>query len=110
MPGAPFLAQAADGKLRPFNKQNIYVYHKWQLSMRKCTLRSDAPSNTLPVLPLRVVSQGNFIIARCKSILCTRSFPMGDGGVSGRAFHRPDRESRLYEMLLPEVRLCRSAP
>ena len=79
MPGAPFLAQAADGKLRPFSKQNIYVYHKWQLSMRECMLRSDAPSNTLPVLPLRVVSQGNFIIARCKSILCTRSFPMGDG-------------------------------
>ena len=110
MPGAPSLAQAADGKLRPFSKQNIYVYHKWQLSMRECILRSDAPSNTLPVLPLRVVPQGNFIIARCKSILCTRSFPMGDWGVSGRAFHRSDRESRLYEMLLQEVRLCRSAP
>jgi hypothetical protein len=39
-------------------------------------LRSDAPSYNLPVLPLHVVPQGDFIGARCKSILCTRSFPM----------------------------------
>ena len=27
----------------------------------------------------------------------------------GRAFRRPGRESRIYEMVLQEVRLCRSA-
>jgi Glutathione-dependent formaldehyde-activating enzyme len=41
-------------------------------------LRSDAPSHTLPVLPLRVVPQSDFIIARCKSILCTRSWVTGE--------------------------------
>ena len=34
-------------------------------------------SYNLPVLPLRVVPQSDFIGAHCKSILCTRSFPMG---------------------------------
>ena len=66
-----------DGQLWPFSKQDCYVYHKRELSMQECMLRSDAPSHTLPVLPLRVVPQSDFIIARCKSILCTRSFPMG---------------------------------
>jgi hypothetical protein len=67
----------AEGQLWPFSKQDCYVYHKRELSMQECMLRSDAPSHTLPVLPLRVVPQSDFIIARCKSILCTRSFPMG---------------------------------
>ena len=67
----------AEGQLWPFSKQDCYVYHKRELSMQECMLRSDAPSHTLPVLPLRVVPQSDFIIARCKSILCTRSCPMG---------------------------------
>ena len=67
----------ADGQLWPFSKQDCYVYHTRELSMQECMLRSDAASHTLPVLPLRVVPQSDFIIARCKSILCTRSFPMG---------------------------------
>ena len=67
----------ADGQLWPFSKQDSHVYHKRELSMRECMLRSDAPSHTFPVLPLRVVPQSDFIVARRKSILCTRSFPMG---------------------------------
>ena len=59
------------------SKRYVYVYYKWELSMHECMLRSDAPSYTLPVLPLRVVPQSDFISARCKSVLCTRSFPMG---------------------------------
>ena len=53
----------------PFSKQDCYVYHKRELSMQECMLRSDAPSHTpSQVLPLRVVPQSDFIIAHCESI------------------------------------------
>ncbi len=42
----------------------MYVYYKWELSMHECMFPSDAPSYTLPVLPLRVVPQSDLISAR----------------------------------------------